>query len=99
MLTRALQPLDSAKEVEALWAEYEARATPEAQLVKELDLLDMVVQAHTYEKKYRDRNSPHYNSSVEDLEPFFQSTKDRITQFASLVAVDHEIRSNRRPSG
>ncbi|KAF8070979.1 hddc2 [Scenedesmus sp. PABB004] len=40
----------AAQEVEALWHEYEAQATPEAHLVKDFDKLEMIVQAHEYEQ-------------------------------------------------
>lgn len=34
----------------ALWYEYEARETPEAKLVKDIDRLELIVQAVEYEK-------------------------------------------------
>ncbi len=37
-------------EYEALWAEYEASATPEARLVHDADKLDMVLQARAYRR-------------------------------------------------
>jgi len=37
-------------EVEALWREYEAGASPVAVLVKDLDKLEMIIQAHEYER-------------------------------------------------
>jgi putative hydrolase of HD superfamily len=35
--------------VKALWEEYEARETPESKFVKDLDLLELAVQAVEYE--------------------------------------------------
>mmetsp|Transcript_22689 Transcript_22689/g.46505 ORF Transcript_22689/g.46505 Transcript_22689/m.46505 type:complete len:305 (-) Transcript_22689:57-971(-) len=48
----ALQGFSSvgAKEVNALLHEYEARASPEAIAVKDLDMLEMIVQADEYER-------------------------------------------------
>ena len=34
----------AAHEVEALWREYEAQATPEAHMVKDFDKLEMIIQ-------------------------------------------------------
>ena len=45
-----LLPLDVAREVKALWKEYEARETKEAKLVYELDRLEAIFQAVEYEK-------------------------------------------------
>lgn len=40
----------AAADIAALWREYEDGATPEAQLVKDFDKLEMIVQAHEYEQ-------------------------------------------------
>ncbi|MBN1941571.1 MAG: HD domain-containing protein, partial [Candidatus Diapherotrites archaeon] len=54
--TQAFEELKSmlgkkeAKEFEELWNEYEARETKEAKLAKELDILEMLLQAFEYEK-------------------------------------------------
>ena len=48
--------------VKELWDEYEAQQTPEAKFVRDMDLLEMIVQAHYYEK-----------SSGKDLSSFFKS--------------------------
>ena len=32
------------------WLAYESQATPEARFVRDMDLLEMIMQAHTYEK-------------------------------------------------
>lgn len=79
-----------------LWNEYEAHSTEEAMLVKELDLLDMVIQADTYEAKYRSPELSTYDARVQDLSSFFQSTAHRICRFPSLQAIDAEIRSRRQ---
>jgi len=56
----------AALRIEALWQEYEAGTTPEAKFVKDLDRLEMALQAREYEKAYdRDRG---------DLQGFFDSS-------------------------
>jgi len=45
-----LPGLATAQEIRGLWEEYEAQVTPEARFLKDLDLLEMVSQAHEYEK-------------------------------------------------
>eukprot|EP01136_Pigoraptor_vietnamica_P015680 Opistho-1_new@59120 len=55
-------------EMYALWREYEECATAEAQVVKDLDKFDMIVQAFEYE---RDQNR------AGTLEDFFKSTRGR----------------------
>jgi putative hydrolase of HD superfamily len=36
--------------IRSLWEEYEARETPEAKLVKDLDRLELILQASEYER-------------------------------------------------
>lgn len=50
------------EEMKALWHEYEAQATPEAKFVRDMDLLEMVLQAVRYE-----------SSQAKELTPFFKS--------------------------
>ncbi|XP_057431913.1 uncharacterized protein LOC130724652 [Lotus japonicus] len=52
-----------AKEVAELWAEYEANSSPEAKFVKDLDKVEMILQALEYE-----------HEQGKDLDEFFQST-------------------------
>ncbi|GAX80855.1 hypothetical protein CEUSTIGMA_g8290.t1 [Chlamydomonas eustigma] len=54
----------AAKEVSELWNEYEAGTSPEAQLVKDFDKLEMIIQAHEYEEA---------NAGMK-LQEFFDST-------------------------
>jgi putative hydrolase of HD superfamily len=56
----SLLPEDLAKEIHDLWKEFEARETKEAKLVKDLDKLEMCMQALEYSKNY------------ENLEEFFE---------------------------
>ncbi|KAK9810309.1 hypothetical protein WJX72_008370 [[Myrmecia] bisecta] len=54
------------QEVEHLFQEYEDGATPEAQLVKDFDKLEMILQAHEYETTQNIR-----------LQDFFDSTRGK----------------------
>lgn len=74
-------------EIEALWQEYEDGVTDEAKLVKELDKLEMIVQAGEYERE-----------QGKDLSDFFASTRGK---FATDVgkAWEAEIVSRRAGSG
>jgi putative hydrolase of HD superfamily len=45
-----LLPTSSGAEIQALWEEYESQETVASQFVRDLDLLEMVSQAHQYEK-------------------------------------------------
>lgn len=56
----------AADEVKELWLEYENNSTPEAKFVKDLDKLEMILQAMEYE-----------NEQSKDLDDFFQSTKGK----------------------
>ncbi|RNC49789.1 hydrolase of HD superfamily [Trypanosoma cruzi] len=51
------------RELHELWEEYEAQHTPEAQFLKDIDLLEMVAQAHAYELAHPEK----------DLSSFFVS--------------------------
>jgi len=68
-----LLPLDVAREVKALWEEYEARETKEAKLVYELDRLEAIFQAVEYEKAGNFKVSlqeffDYANARIENLE-------------------------------
>ena len=67
-----------------LFAEYEARATPEARAVKDLDLLDMILQAHEYEQVFG-----------MDLSDFFEGTPPSRFQTPALRALAHEVHDRR----
>ncbi|XP_016393075.1 HD domain-containing protein 2-like [Sinocyclocheilus rhinocerous] len=56
------------KEIYSLWEVYETQSSPEAKLVKELDQLEMIIQAHEYEELERKPGS---------LQEFFTSTEGR----------------------
>ncbi|KAG7220786.1 hypothetical protein INR49_032029, partial [Caranx melampygus] len=44
-----LLPDELKHEIYGLWEEYETQSSPEARLVKQFDLLEMILQAHEYE--------------------------------------------------
>ena len=56
------------EEVEALWHEYEDQVTDEAKLLKDLDKLEMIMQAGEYER-----------AQGKDLSQFFESTAGKFT--------------------
>jgi putative hydrolase of HD superfamily len=65
VLTVLLQPRTGA-EVEALWREYEEAVTTEAKLCKDLDKIEMILQAYEYE-----------STQGHDLQEFFDSTSNK----------------------
>ncbi|KAK2963178.1 putative metal-dependent phosphohydrolase [Blattamonas nauphoetae] len=67
-----------------LWLEFEEGTTPEARFMKEIDKLEMVLQAREYET-----DQPGVN-----LEPFFTSTEGIFT-YPSIQALDSEARKQR----
>ncbi|XP_070782357.1 5'-deoxynucleotidase HDDC2 [Enoplosus armatus] len=63
-----LLPEGLKQEIYGLWEEYEAQSSPEARLVKEFDLLEMILQAHEYEE---------LEGTPGRLQEFFDSTNGR----------------------
>jgi len=77
---QAMQELVNDDAVQELWEEYEARETPEARFVKDMDLIDMALQALVYESDGRyekDEDNPHFNE-YEGLDEFMDSARTRI---------------------
>ncbi len=73
-----LEPFDDG-ELRALWEEYEARETPEAQFVKDADLVDMCLQALQYEREQRyDPDADDHFEAYDDLDEFFATAEPRI---------------------
>jgi putative hydrolase of HD superfamily len=69
-----------ADRIRELWEQYEARETPEARFVKDMDLIDMALQALLYERGDRydpDADNPHFNE-YEHLDEFMVSAEDRL---------------------
>ena len=74
------------QEIKDLWLEYENSETNEAILVKEIDKLEMCIQAFEYEKRH----------SI-DLGEFYESCKDSfkhpsIVQLIDQIMKDREIK-------
>lgn len=64
--------------VRELWEEYEARETPEAKFVKDMDLVEMCLQALVYERERRyDGESEHFEE-YENLDEFFATAEPRL---------------------
>ncbi|KAF5827434.1 HD domain-containing protein [Dunaliella salina] len=57
----------AANEVGTLWREYEAAQTPEAQWVKDLDKLEMIMQAYEYETAQPDLNLQEFFDATENV--------------------------------
>ncbi|KAJ3708023.1 hypothetical protein LUZ61_011728 [Rhynchospora tenuis] len=73
-----------AKEIHELWMEYEENSSPEANIVKDFDKVEMILQALEYE-----------NEQGHDLEEFFQSTAGKFqTEVGKAWAA--EIASRRK---
>ncbi|KAI8321523.1 hypothetical protein GQ54DRAFT_181164 [Martensiomyces pterosporus] len=89
-IAKTLGDSEYAKEIEALWLEYEDDETAEAHLVHDLDKCEMIQQAMEYER-----------SDGKDLESFFASTKGifRHPQVQSWVEEIYRRRKNAGASG
>ncbi|KAG8989860.1 hypothetical protein FRB90_002045 [Tulasnella sp. 427] len=59
----------AAQRIKSLWDEYEAQETAEARFVKDLDLLEMALQATEYEKA---------SGGQKHLDPFMESSIPRL---------------------
>ncbi|KAG9097930.1 hypothetical protein FS749_005076 [Ceratobasidium sp. UAMH 11750] len=70
MLSDMLHDGPAAKRIEALWEEYEAQTTPEARFVKDLDRLEMALQASEYEKSHAETPGK--------LQAFFDSSLPKV---------------------
>ncbi|CAI8587231.1 unnamed protein product [Vicia faba] len=75
-----------AKEVAELWTEYEANSSPEAKFVKDLDKVEMILQALEYE-----------DEQGKDLDEFFQSTAGKFqTEIGKAWASEIEVACSRQ---
>lgn len=71
-------------ELLSLWEEYEARDTPTAQFVKDMDLIDNCLQALKYERqnRYDDAEANDHFAEFENLDEFFATAAPRFqTEF------------------
>ncbi|KAF8328401.1 HD domain-containing protein [Cantharellus anzutake] len=78
----------AARRIEALWNEYEAGETAEARFVKDLDRVEMALQASEYEKRHRKDLQPFFDSSISKIQhPEVQGwAADLITERASRAS-------------
>jgi putative hydrolase of HD superfamily len=82
----SLVPGDMGGLVSALWHEYEAQETPESQFVRDMDLLEMIIQASSYE-----------HSSKRNLAGFYRSG-DKIKHEWALAILER-LKATRPPEG
>ncbi|MFW5903616.1 MAG: HD domain-containing protein [Halolamina sp.] len=79
-IAELLGPFESEDALRADWEEYEARSSPEARFVKDMDLIDMCLQALYYEREGR------YDPAVDQpafdeydrLDEFFATAEPRV---------------------
>ena len=64
---RVFLRLPKGRDYLAIWEEFEAQATPEARLMKEIDRLEMGLQASIYEQEGFDNLSAFFNSTDKAL--------------------------------
>ncbi len=74
-LERVLEGMQGAGDIRALWEEFEQGETPEARLVRQVDRLEMALQAVTYTRE----------GALERPEAFFQSARQTITDAPLLL--------------
>jgi putative hydrolase of HD superfamily len=77
-----------AKEIKSLWFEFEEGKTKEARLVKQLDRLELALQALEYEKARRFKKLP---------DEFFVYTRERVSD-KNLLKLYEEILKQRKTS-
>ena len=64
----------------SFWEEYEARESAEARFVKDMDLIDMCLQALVYEREGRyEKGESEAFERFEDLDEFFATAEARLT--------------------
>jgi putative hydrolase of HD superfamily len=61
------------------WEAYERRDTPEARFVKDMDLVDMCLQALVYERRDRYDDDGEFDSDYDRLDEFFATAEPRLS--------------------
>ncbi len=86
---RVFSRLAKGKDYLAIWEEYEAGATPEARFMKEIDRLEMGLQASIYEQ-----------DGLADLSAFFDSTDQALAtpKLREILAVLRNLRPHTPPA-
>ncbi|MFP4364570.1 MAG: HD domain-containing protein [Spirochaetia bacterium] len=77
---QSLRAKGLAEKVFTLWQEYEESITPEALFVRDMNLVDMALQACLYEQQKRyteDAENPHFGQ-YKNLDEFFESARQRV---------------------
>ena len=82
-ITRILSKLPNAEEYLSSWEDYERQASPEARFVRQIDRLEMALQASVYEKQ-----------GFTGLDDFYNSAKGAISD-PQLVALMDELSAMR----
>ncbi|WP_226481259.1 HD domain-containing protein [Natrinema amylolyticum] len=82
-ITNLLEPFGGAEsdvDARSLWVEYEARETPTARFVKDMDLVDNCLQALKYEResRYDDTDENDAFDRYENLDEFFATAAPRL---------------------
>lgn len=77
-MTALLTPEMSAPMMKELWEEYEKQETPEARFVRDMDLLEMIVQAHRYEDIAKKDLSGFYRSGERIQHPWAKEIFERL---------------------
>lgn len=77
-ITDLVKPFED-RELLSLWEEYEARDTPTAKFVKDMDLADNCLQALKYERqnRYDEAEANDHFSKFENLDEFFATAAPR----------------------
>jgi putative hydrolase of HD superfamily len=86
-MRQVLRKLPRGLDYIALWEEYERGESPEAQLVRQIDRLEMALQASVYE-----------HQELADLSEFFTSVEQGLTAPA-LQAILHDLKAMRADEG
>lgn len=76
-----------------LWKEYEEKETPEARFVKDMDIIDLCLQALKYEKnnRYNPEEENENFQKYDNLDEFFATTESRVNTETGKKLY-HEIR-------
>lgn len=77
-LTGLVPAMDIGHEMKSYWNEYEAQQTPEAQFVRDMDLLEMIVQAHHYERTTEKDLSSFFKSGEKIVHPWAREIFERL---------------------
>lgn len=78
-LLQATDPV-AAESIRSLWEEYEGRSTEEARFVRDMNLIDMCMQALTYERDGRhDSSAQDDGSGYPGLSEFFATSEPRLS--------------------